>query len=138
MTSVFQKQPALLVLPSLNFPDETTITGDDLSPWARLRLNFGGENCLQDCVKLTTNEFEGKIFETDQEQMQSFVPIVSKDEKVEKKRQKLINQVYNSRKSTVVDKFLEQALQRCNNKGYNSHQPQRIEIKPLIMPLQPT
>ena len=70
MSSVFQKQPpALLVLPSLTFPDEAANTGDDFSPLARLRLNFGGENCLQDCVKLTTNEFEGKIFETDQEQM---------------------------------------------------------------------
>lgn len=71
-------------------------------------------------MKLTTNEFEGKIFETDQEQMQSIVPIISKEERIEKKRTKLINQVYNSRKSTVVDKFLEQALLRCSNKGYNT------------------
>lgn len=71
-------------------------------------------------MKLTTNEFEGKIFETDQEQMQSIVPIISKEERIEKKRTKLINQVYNSRKSTVVDKYLEQALLRCSNKGYNT------------------
>lgn len=71
-------------------------------------------------MKLTTNEFEGKIFETDQEQMQSIVPIISKEERIEKKRTKLINQVYNSRKSTVVDKFLEQALLRCSKKGYNT------------------
>ncbi len=71
-------------------------------------------------MKLTTNEFEGKIFETDQEHMQSIVPIISKEERIEKKRTKLINQVYNSRKSTVVDKFLEQALLRCTNKGYNT------------------
>jgi len=56
---------------------------------------------------LTINEFDGKIFETDQEQMQSLVPIISKEEKADKKRSRLINQVYNSRKSTVVDKFLE-------------------------------
>jgi len=46
MTSVFQKQPTLQVLPTLNFPDEATITGDDFSPLARLKLNFGGENCI--------------------------------------------------------------------------------------------
>jgi hypothetical protein len=46
MTSVFQKQPALLILPPLNFPDESTMTVDDFSPLARLKLNFGGENCL--------------------------------------------------------------------------------------------
>jgi hypothetical protein len=46
MNSVFQKQPALLVLPTLNFPEESTLTGDDFSPLARLKLNFGGENCI--------------------------------------------------------------------------------------------
>lgn len=119
MSSVFQKHP--LVLPTLNITTEETMinNGDDFSPLARLKLNFGGDNVLQDCVKLTTNEFEGKIFETDQEQMQSIVPIISKEDK---KRSKLINQVYNSRKSTVVDKFLEQALMRCSNKGYNTQQ----------------
>lgn len=71
-------------------------------------------------MKLTTNEFEGKIFETDQEKMQSIVHIISKEERKLKKRTKLINQVYNSRKSTVVDKFLEQALLRCSNKDYNT------------------
>jgi hypothetical protein len=33
-------------LRTLNFPDETTMTVDDFSPLARLKLNFGGENCI--------------------------------------------------------------------------------------------
>lgn len=47
MSSVFQKQPHLLVLPQLSLHDESAnVTNDDFSPLARLKLNFGGENCL--------------------------------------------------------------------------------------------
>ena len=60
--------------------DESTYqpnSNTDFSPIARLRLNFGGDNCIHDYVKMAAvngdlpTHFESKmqIFETDMEQV---------------------------------------------------------------------
>ena len=42
-----------------------------------------------------------------------------------------MKQVYNSRRSTMVDKFLEQALMRCSNKQSGLAAPSVQENKPI-------
>ncbi len=50
--------------------------------------------------------------------------MISKEQRMEKRKEMRIKQVYNSRRTTAVDKFLEQAIMRCSLKGgilgYNS------------------
>lgn len=71
-------------------------------------------------------------------------PQLSKEQKLEKRKQMHMQQVYNSRRTTAVDKFLEQAIMRCSmkqNHHNNTNQlliePKPIDIKPIIVQKKP-
>lgn len=59
---------------------------------------------------------------------------MSKEQKLERKKEIHIKNVYNSRRTTAVDKFLEQAIMRCSMKGgvNTAHNPSN-EVKPLTI-----
>ena len=71
-------------------------------------------------------------------------PQLSKEQKLEKRKQMHMQQVYNSRRTTAVDKFLEQAIMRCsmkqnhhNNANQLPIEPKPIEIKPVVVQKKP-
>ena len=68
----------------------------------------------------------------------------SKEQKLDKRKQMHMQQVYNSRRTTAVDKFLEQAIMRCSMKQ-NHHnnltqlpiEPKPVDIKPVVIQKKP-